>query len=563
MEERIRRLKEDGNKLFSDRKDLESLWQEIALHFYPSMADITNQRSSGEDFADHLTTSLPVMARRTLGDALSSMLRPAALDTTSPGVWFSLRASNEESEDDDAHRWLEYATNIQRRAMYDSNTNFTRATKEGDHMFVTFGQCPLSVELNKNRNGLLYRAWHIRDVVWSEDSEGKIDIIHRKWKPTAAQLVSAFGDRVSGRTKQLIEKTPYQTVECRHVIISADAWEERGIKGQKFRTPWISIWMEVENDHLLEERGSWSRNYVIPRWMTLPGSQYGYSPAVVAALPDARLIQAMTLTLLEAGEKFADPPMIGVQEAIRSDVQLQSGGFTWIDYEYDERLGEALRPAYDVKGGDGLRVAIEISDRVHASISKAFFLDSLSLPPADVKEMTAFEVNQRISEWIRRAMPIFEPMEFEYNGALCEETFDILMREGAFGSIRDMPDSLKGQDVRFRFESPLHESADRRLGQKLLEAKAALIEMTELDRGVVSMLNAKDALRDTLKGVGVPADWIRTDRELEEIAAQQAEKQQMEEAMMQIGGTADIAKNLGTAAREFAQAGAVEQAENI
>jgi hypothetical protein len=45
----------------------------------------------------------------------------------------------------------------------------------------------------------------------------------------------------------------------------------------------------------------------------------------------------MTLTLLEAGEKFTNPPMIAVQEAIRSDVAIYAGGITWVDKDYDER----------------------------------------------------------------------------------------------------------------------------------------------------------------------------------------------------------------------------------
>jgi hypothetical protein len=61
---------------------------------------------------------------------------------------------------------------------------FTRATKEGDHDFAAFGQTCISVELNKLANGLLYRCWHLRDLAWMENEEGKIGFVARKWKPT-------------------------------------------------------------------------------------------------------------------------------------------------------------------------------------------------------------------------------------------------------------------------------------------------------------------------------------------------------------------------------------------
>ena len=554
MDQRHKKLMEDGERLFSCRGSLHSLWQEIAYQFYVEMADFTINRYLGDEWADHLTTSYPLIARRTLGDSLSALLRPVNLDNTSPGVWFAIRAENEQREDTQARRWLEWATGVMRKAMYDKKSGFVRATKEGDHSFVTFGQCPLTLQLNRDRDRLLYRCWHLRDVAWTEDSEGQIDRVYRKWKPTATQLADTFGSRVSPKVTERLAHDPYQEVECFNIVIRTDKYEQRDPTNKRYRTPWVSLWIDRTNDHVMEEIGSWSRIYIIPRWVTIPGTQYASSPAVTAALPDARLIQAMILTLLESGEKFADPPLIATQEAIRSDMNVQAGGTTWVDAEYDEKLGDALRPLYEPRAGEGMRTALDLASGVQQAIDKAFFLDSLSLPPTGVKDMTAFEVGQRISEWIRRAMPIFEPMEFEYNGELCEETFDLLMRNGGFGRVEDMPQSLRGQDLRFKFESPLHESADRRKGQTFLEAKAALVEAAELDPNTMPMLDAAATLRDVLTSIGVPAKWQRDDREMADIARQRAEEQQAAEVVASAGAGGEIARNLGAASKDFAQA---------
>lgn len=554
MDERIKKLKEDGSKLFSERGSLHSLWQEMAYQFYVEMADFTINRYLGDEWADHLTTSYPLLARRSLGDALSALLRPRNLDTTSPGIWFSIRTDREDKEDNQAKRWLEWATGVQRRAMYDRKAGFIRATKEGDHSFVTFGQCPLTLQLNRSRDALLYRCWHLRDVAWTEDSEGQIDRVFRRWKPTVTQLKDTFGSKVSSKVDERLKRDPYSKVNCLHIVISAEKYEQRDASGKKFRQPWVSIWIDEDNDHVMEEIGSWSRIYVIPRWVTIPGTQYASSPAVTAALPDARLIQAMVLSLLESGEKAADPPIVATQEAIRSDVNVQAGGFTWVDGEYDERLGDAIRPLYEPRFGDGMRVGLEMASGVQESISRAFFLDSLSLPPAGVKEMTAFEVGQRISEWIRRAMPIFEPMEMEYNGALCEETFDLLMRNGAFGPVTDMPDSLRGREIRFKFESPLHESSERRKGQTFLEAQAALQQAAQFEPGVIGIMDFQTTMRDVLTGIGVPADWQRSQRDVEEMLRQQQEQQQASEVMQGSVAGAEIAERLGSATKDFAQA---------
>ncbi len=559
LDTRHTKLIGDGNKLFADRKNLDTLWQEIALNFYVEMADITTTRSRGEDFADHLSTSIPLIARRTLGDSLGALLRPVNLDTASPGIWFSLRASTEQKEDNQGREWLDWATGIQRRAMYDRMANFVRATKEGDHMFATFGNAPLTVEMNHANDGLLFRAWHIRDVVWAEGAEGSINQVHRNWTPQSDQLAETFHKKISPKVKENLKDAPHSRVNCRHIIIERENYELRDAAGKKFNTPYVSIWIDMDNDHLMEEIGSHSKMYVIPRWVTIPGSQYASSPAVIAALPDARLIQSMTVSLLDAGEKAGDPPVVATQEAIRSDVNLRAGGVTWVDAAYDEKLGESLRPLYHPSMGQGIGVGMQMSVDVERRISEAFFLDSLSLPPSDVRDMTAFETGQRISEWIRRANPIFEPMMFEYNGALCDEVFSTMARNGAFGSFDDVPQSIRGDDFRFKFESPLHEGAERRKGQKFLEAKAALMEAAELDPDAQFMLDPIETLRDVLNGIGVPPDWMRDEDEVEKMAEARQEQAAATQTMGELGEMAGAARDLGAASKDFVQSGGAAQ----
>ena len=546
-----KKLIEDGDKLFTDRAPLESFWDEAALAFYPEMANFRTSLPDG-DYAAHLSTSYPVIARRTLGDSLSAMLRPVSLDTTSPGVWFNVTTGRDDKHDHQAKQWLEFATRVQRRAMYDRHTGFVRATKEGDHAFVTFGQTVIRVTLNANGDGLLYKNCHLKDVVWCEGADGQINHTQYRWKPTAAQLVETFRDKSSPKVMEKMKDRPYDTIECRNVVMTSEAYEYRG--GKKFRTPWVSVWIDKDNAHVMEEVGSWGRVYVIPRWSTVPGSQYAVSPAVVAALPDARLIQSIALTLMESGEKYSDPPLVGTEQVVRSDVDTRSGGITWVDQEYDERLGEAIRPLYKPEWANGLRGAFEINADVRGMIDKAFYLDSLSLPPADVKDMTAFEVGQRISEWLRRAMPLFEPIEFDYNGQLCEESFDLLMRNGGFGPWQDIPASIRGSDISFRFESPLHENADRRKGQKLLEAMAVLGQAAAIDKNIMPILDAGKSLRDALEGIGVPAEWTRDQREVDRINAASAQAEAVQAAMAGAGEMAKATDSLGSAAKNFAAA---------
>jgi hypothetical protein len=533
-----KKLYEMGENLFSKRSSLVNYWQDVAENFYPERANFTGGTVTADgSFASNLATSYPIMARRDLGSAFSSMLRPTQKE------WFKMTIRDKDRLDSEAKLWLEWATKLQRRAMYDRSSKFSRATKEGDHDFACFGQTVISVQPNRNADGLLYRCWHLRDVAWNENESGDICSVFRRWKPTVYDLVRLFpADSLSPDTVKRLNHEPYEECNIMHMVV------ESSISDYGFKTPFTSIFYDPDHNKTLEKVGLYSPMYIVPRWETVSGSQYAYSPAVVAALPDARLLQSMTATLLEAGEKMTNPPMIAVEEAIRSDVSIYAGAITWVDAAYDERLGEVLRPLTQDKSG--MPLGIDMQRDTRAMLSEAFYLNKLSMPNR-APEMTAYEVGQRIQQYIRDALPLFEPMESEYNGALCEETANIMLRAGAFGSMLDMPKSLRGQDIEFVFESPLHDAVEREKGNRFFEAQQFTGSALQLDPSAGALVDVHEALRDVLEGIGVPAKWVRDEKDVQEMLKAQQAQQQNNQLMDNLSKGADIASTLGDANQKF------------
>lgn len=541
--EKIELLKAQGDALFTSRGNLMSLWQEIANNFYPERADFTETRELGEEFADNLDTSYPILARRDLGNQIGGMLRPTNKE------WFSIIKRYADNLDTQGQQWLEWASKIQKRAMYDPVAMFTRATKEADHDWAAFGQTVMSIRMNLKENALLYRTWHLRDVAWKEDSIGRIGTVYRKWKPDALTLCNIFGKEKKGpgqsgvhrKVTECLQKDPYKEVNVYHCEVPSKTYGSDW--GDK---PLVSVFYDVDNNHIMEEIGIYEGEYIIPRWQTVSGSQYAFSPAATAALPDARLLQSVASVLLDASEKSITPPIVAVQEAIRSDISVYAGGITWVDADYDERLGEVMR---ELKQTGSLPVGFEMQADTREMIAEAFFLNKLSLP-APVPGMTMYEASERVSEYMRYALPLFEPMEDEYSGAMCEKSFNILMKNGAFGNPRSMPESLYGSDISFRFESPMREAVGRIKGQKFAETKEIIATAMELDPAAGYIIDASKAVRDALEGMGSPAKWRRPEEEVEALVAkdqQVAEDQKMLE-MAQQG--ADVVKTVSDVAPE-------------
>lgn len=523
-----------GSTTFDKKSSLNLLHQEIATHFYPERAIFTVTRSLGEDFAGNLYTSYPLLCRRDLGNQFASMLRPTAKP------WFHMQRRYQKTEKTEVRRVLESFEEAQRRAMYDPIAQFTRATKEGDHDFAAFGQCALSVEVNhQSRVGshLLYRCWHLKDMAWQENEAGKVESKFRKWKTSLHTLRRTF----KALPQQLESRhtlKPFDEHEVVHMVVPAEMYDE------KTKLPYWGIWYDPANDFILDKAPLWTGYYVIPRWQTVSGSQYAYSPATVAALPDARLIQAMTLTLLEASEKAANPPIVATQDAVRSDLGLYAGGVTWIDSEYDERLGDALRPlSQDFRG---MQYGPQMNADVRALIREAFYLNKLAMPQHG-PEMTAYEVGQRVQEYIRNAMPIFEPMEAEYNAAMCEDTFELLWRNGAFGDPRNWPRDLLNSEIEFRFESPLHDAIEQQKGHKLMEVKTMLADAAAIEPTAIGLIDFQKALRDAMEGIQVPAEWMRSEDEMAKFTAAQEQAAAAQQMLGSMEQASNVAKNLAQA----------------
>lgn len=550
MDARCRDALKIGDAMFSRKQSFDSLNQEIALQFYSERADFTTKRSVGEEYASHLFSSYPPLARRELGNLLSSNLRPR----TAREKWMGIHVEDKDTDQQTSNRkYLEYLTDVQWRAMYDPASNFVRATKEGDHDFAAFGNAAIKVGPNVEGNGLLYTNFHLRDCAWSENAEHKVDCLHRNWNPTARQLKQHFGDKISPDVAKACKDKPEKEFSCRHIVMPQRLYDYQTPAGRK--PPFISLYVERESETILEEVGLNYFPYVTPRWQTVSGSPYGSSMATAICLPDGRTMQAVVRVLREAGEKFVDPPMVAVMDAIRSDIALYAGGITTVDIEYDERLGEVLRPIVQDRGG--MPIGFEIADALREDIRSGFFLDKIMLPEFDAR-MTATEVRRRIEEHIRAASPLFEPIEQDYNTPLCEVTFDILAENGAFGPMDAMPEGLRGAGIEFQFRSPLADMADENEAEIFIDGMSTVLQpAAELDPSQMEQIDLTVATRDALRAKGFKAKWFKP---LEAVAARRQQLNQqmaMQQGMETLGQAGAVAEQGGKGVQALMEAEAI------
>jgi len=544
MDDNGKELVKRGKRLFEKKSNFDSLCQEIAWNFYSSRADFTTQINLGDEFASHLVDSYPELVRRDLANAFASMLRP------SNQQWFEAHVDDELEADKQVKGYLEYMTKVTARILYDPSTNMRRTCAEADNDLAAFGNAVISIVDNKERNGLNMRAWHLRDCAWAEDELTQVYCLHRKQKITLGNMARQFGaNKVPQKWKSKLDKEPMHEVEIFHCAMQKDGYEPYGSKKTFGGMPFISVWYTTEGD-VLAEVPEPSFPYVVPRWSKVSSSPYAFSPATIIALPNARLIQRMMLTLIEASEKTVDPPLVATHEAIKSEVDLTAGGITWVDREYDERLGEAIRP---LQLGRNIAIGVDLLEQQRRMLAEAFYLSKINLPQS--REKTAYETARLVEEYVRNALPLFEPLEDEYNSAILDAVMTRGLRLGAYGPPDMIPQALRGQDVKFRFQNPLREAMAKKKVIAFQDSSQLIAAAAQIDPSVLADISVSEMLQDAMSGAGAPAKWMKSDEEKQAQREAMAQQKQVAQTVGLMGEGANIAKTAAEAGAKAAQAG--------
>lgn len=522
---------------FQAKSNLNIFWQESAEHFYPERATFTVEKLPGEDFASKLYKSDPILFRRDFAGWLGAVLRPKGRD------WFMPRARQAQvNERTSVRSYFESRAATTRNLIYDIRSQFIAQMVIADHDYATFGNSVMTVEERQDKSGFRYRSWHLRDCAWRENYDGEIDWVARKFRQSIRNLCSrerTHGWNIDPKLKEKLQNSGETLVNCLHVLMSIydydyDSKLRRKAKGRK----WISLYIDQDNNHIMSEKPVFEFNYAISRWHRIPESPYAFSPSVIACLPDARTIQTMTWSILEAGEKAVEPPIIAVNEAIIGGVNTYAGGVTWVDTQYDERTGEAMR-ALDL--GKNPQLGEAILQGIKGTMMDAWYLNKLFLPPVEGGEkMTAAEVSRRDAEYLRNSQPIIDPAETERNGWVLDLTMTMAMRLGYWGSFEDMPRELRGQDIDLTYDNPIEDARRRAKANAYRESAEIIAMQMQIKPEVVAQFDSEKAFREAITGVA-PPDWLLDEEDAKAATEEAAADQQANQALGEIATVADAA----------------------
>lgn len=511
-------MEEFGKALIKRLKDLETqrdYWnthfQELADYMLPRKADITRKRSRGEKRTENIFDGTALQAVDLLSASLHGML------TSGSTPWFHLDMKDENLGRDDAVReWLQMSSNSMMRAF--NQSNFETEIHEMYVDLVVFGTGCMFVEMDKGT--LRFSTRHISEFYIQENQYGLVDTVFRKYKSPVRQVVQRFGiDNLSDSLRKKFDKKPDEEVELLHVVLPRI--NRNPDKEDNLNMPFASVYIDLLTDTIISQGGFEEFPYIVPRFLKATGETMGRSPAMIA-LPDVKMLNLMSKTIIQAAQKQIDPPLLVPDDGIILPVRTQPGGLNF----FRSGSRDMITP---LNTGGNIPIGLSMEDQRRQAIRSAFYVDQLL--SGSTPNMTATEVVQRQEERMRVIGPVLGRLMNEMLRPLIDRVFALMLRNEMLSI---PPESLQGRDVDIEYVSPLarvQKSSSLNSTMKALEILLPLAQQIP----VGDHLDPDGLVRHVTDSLGVPKSTLRTSAEVKKIREERAaaQQEQMERQMEQ------------------------------
>ena len=508
--DRTKRLFKRWERLRGDKGRWHSHWDDLARVQLPRRLGFATTTIEGERRTDDIFDGTPMQAARGLSNAIGGMMRPNGL----PEV--EMQADNDGlNAIDEVKDWFSDSEEKLENAFNNPKARFREVSAEFDQDLTVFGTAVKFAGESKNRSHLLFQSIHLKDATVGFNEEGMPDEIFREREMPIDWLVSRFGEgSLAEKTRQKLKDDPDQKIRILHAVIPRKDGRPDALFARNL--PFSDQWFEIEEKHELSVGGFHEFPFIVSRWDTTSGEDYGRSPGMIA-LPDSDTLQAMGETILIAGQRAADPPLGVPNDGTFDAINTFPGGLAY--YDVETAIAVRGNPFFPIEGSSNLPISRDMQRDARDQVFAAFFKNVLNLP-VEGPEMTATEIIARKEEFMREIGPTFGKLETSDTAPTVERAFMIMLRAGGFLPI---PEVLQNQNIRFIYDSPV-----KRIRQQI-EAAAArqwaqeLIVLSEVKPEALDLINADELGRFSAKALGIPGKIVNGEETVQAIREARAE----------------------------------------
>ncbi|WP_158586761.1 portal protein [Aurantiacibacter zhengii] len=533
-------------QLVSLRRNWEDTYQQIDERF-PTGAGGFLAQTPGQIRGQRNTDSTHVTANARFAAALRAITTPEQTEYILPRF-----LDPELNKLRSVKLWRENAGKRLQAIRHAPHTGFGISAHEDFDQLGRYGTSAVWQEPYPDGSGIFYRTLHLSSVWIDVNFAGLVDTVHRKWMASASDLEEQFGrEALSPKMIEALDhhdsdKADAKDFEILHVVCPNTDWDRERLDHRRF--PIASRFLVTGEKIYLRRRGYNTMPISVSRHMTSAMEVYGRSPAI-NQLPNINGLNAMRTTTFRAAHKAVDPALLFNRDMGVTKLVTKPGGLN------PGLMGEDGRPmvARMPGGENGLPIALEMIQDERSTIRVEFLEEFYSILTNPNSRMTTVEVYERMAKEGVLVRPYADRYATEKQHVMTQRDLDMALRAMP-RQIPDFPPEVKeaGAWPVIDYENPLAAMARAESSGKTLRYVQALPVLADLDPNVRFRVDAEAIAVGLAEETGVPTKYIRSD---EDVARLKGEEQAAQSAALD----GELLKNIGSATKDFAQAGALQE----
>jgi hypothetical protein len=437
--------------------------------------------------------------------------------------------------------------------------------------FGTSGVEPMRDQKTKVK----YKAWGVKSIKIAEGRDGMVDTVYIELELPVHRVVKEYGEKnVSGKVRDLFNNRQFDKKVKVLIAVEPRITIEAGARGNK-AMPWRSLHIDMQQKHIMREKGFTEMPIKIARFWKIVGEQYGRSPGM-DALPD--IIEANTIWegVTIAIEKSLDPPLGVLDDGKLGGGTIDTSAGAINVFNITGRAGEK-NPIFPLFTIGEIKQTVKLLEELGNKIADHFFIDRL-LDFNNETKMTLGEANIRNRLRNMTLGSIFSRQITEVFSPLIERTFNILLANDELGVVQGSVEELiqreierkepliippevvelmtQGKDV---YEIEYFTPAMRIMQAEELEGIIRTWEFINMNAQTAPTMadnvDSDISVRRFAETAGAPSETLRAPVDVEEIRNGREEAARLVQEQQQIMAGAEAARNLG-------QSGLVPTAQN-
>ncbi len=393
-----------------------NLWQECADWCYPSNDNINRIRVGGQEKPPQRMIDTCIEANNNFAAGFFSHMFPPNT------VWARYRHPNPlVMQNEEVAQYFENVSRVAHRILIGSN--FAQEEFQALLSMGCFGTNCLSLE-EDDKSIIRFKNIIISDIRIDENHLGEVDTVAREYKLTLRQSLQKFGFEAlenAGFTQieNLLKTNPskkYTFIQCVQPRMDYDPKSKRTTK-----LPFASYHVCRDTNKMVMESGFDYNPYKISRFIIGNEEIYGRSPMSMV-LGTARRTNVVYRSMIISAEQHANPQWLVPDDDSVSGMSNRAGSF--IRWRATNPNGKPERLAPNGDPGIANEMYKQHDDQI-----KRMFYNHLFRPLDQYRNMTATEVNERMTTDLMTLAPFVSRYIEEHITPLMEHLYYILAKK--------------------------------------------------------------------------------------------------------------------------------------